>query len=508
MPDIKGSLVAVRHSATDKGLLAVLQYGLTADPGDILLSEAPLMAVEPLSEEDPILQLDRLDPSLPAHTLAAAVEYFSAPREVQQRVSALHSPENILDHPSASAVHAACGVLQEAGLLSPSADPEHFTRVYCIFALNGRSASDGSLCLYEVADRINHSCRPNAMHSNGVVRAICEISCGEEVTVSYLDDDALLLPTPVRQNRLHATWLFSCTCEQCAADIDKSRAYCCTNCKGPVWPPTPLDGPQHCQCAACGQEYPDALNCTPELLLTDSLPWLNSVGDVSMLVLLEQVCYEQLVDLLNSPEAKALHTTHWLISLLHFMCGLECLTQQNRKSTQAIGHFRVRVVALQALFGDAVMSAQACVWEYLGDANVADGNIADASAAEALQCYETSWRLTSLLFGKKHEETRMIRHKVKKMRKQVAQLELTAAAQLPQDPAVEEAVAVLAGEGATPIAESIASNDKPRPSTYDMSEIEDGERSPGGTLQFASSSFLDLDDDALVLDTSSDEYYD
>ena len=73
----------------------------------------------------------------------------------------------------------------------------------------------------------------------------------------------------------------------------------------------------------------------------------------------------------------------------------------------------------------------------------------------------------------------MIRHKVKKMRKQVAQL--------PQDPAGEEAVAVLAGEGATPIAESIASNDKPRPSTYDMSEIEDGERSPGGTLQFASS---------------------
>ena len=59
-----------------------------------------------------------------------------------------------------------------------------------------------------------------------------------------------------------------------------------------------------------------------------------------------------------------------------------------------------------------MLNAKAALWEYLADACVGAGEV-----EEAVQCYATSWRLTSLLFGDAHKDTQDVRSKWKAVKK-------------------------------------------------------------------------------------------
>ena len=73
--------------------------------------------------------------------------------------------------------------------------------------------------------RFNHSCKPNALHSDfHEVWAVCNIKAGQEITISYKEDGLFgLRTTQYRQEILLQTWGFSCICEFCQESEDDER---------------------------------------------------------------------------------------------------------------------------------------------------------------------------------------------------------------------------------------------------------------------------------------------
>jgi hypothetical protein len=71
---------------------------------------------------------------------------------------------------------------------------------------------------------LNHSCRPNVSTStNGprmTMKAMHDIKQGEELCVSYLDNEDLELPVKKRHEKLE-TWFPRCLCVRCK---EESRA--------------------------------------------------------------------------------------------------------------------------------------------------------------------------------------------------------------------------------------------------------------------------------------------
>ena len=70
--------------------------------------------------------------------------------------------------------------------------------------------------------RFNHSCKPNALHSDfHEVWAVCNIKAGQEITISYKEDGLFgLRTTQYRQEILLETWGFACICEFCQESND------------------------------------------------------------------------------------------------------------------------------------------------------------------------------------------------------------------------------------------------------------------------------------------------
>lgn len=84
--------------------------------------------------------------------------------------------------------------------------------------------------LYLTQSKINHSCNPNAEirfpYSNNVLQVVAlrEISMGEEICISYLDECQLNRSRHSRQKYLQENYLFLCECEKCQAEIDQPDA--------------------------------------------------------------------------------------------------------------------------------------------------------------------------------------------------------------------------------------------------------------------------------------------
>ncbi|KAK3361787.1 hypothetical protein B0T24DRAFT_95968 [Lasiosphaeria ovina] len=69
--------------------------------------------------------------------------------------------------------------------------------------------------------RLNHECSPNlgyyfdSVTLSHKVYAVRDILPGEELTISYVD---VIQPRSVRNERLHTTWSFTCSCPRCTAE--------------------------------------------------------------------------------------------------------------------------------------------------------------------------------------------------------------------------------------------------------------------------------------------------
>ncbi|KAI9905711.1 hypothetical protein PsorP6_013790 [Peronosclerospora sorghi] len=91
--------------------------------------------------------------------------------------------------------------------------------------------------LFPICALINHSCQPNCIYSNGgdslmEVRALRDITEGEELTLSYIDID---MEREERRKLLRATKHFDCHCKRCSMPLSESidryvAGFCCPLC--------------------------------------------------------------------------------------------------------------------------------------------------------------------------------------------------------------------------------------------------------------------------------------
>eukprot|EP00915_Cephaloidophora_sp_WS-2016_P006183 GHVH01008154.1.p1 GENE.GHVH01008154.1~~GHVH01008154.1.p1 ORF type:complete len:627 (-),score=64.90 GHVH01008154.1:147-2027(-) len=109
--------------------------------------------------------------------------------------------------------------------------------VYNCFQWSTDESEYEGLVIYFIASFPSHSCAPNMVgdidDDTGVqvMRARRDIACGEEVTISYLTEESLLLPAAVRRSDLLASKRFFCLCERCSLNGDRSRCVRCYKCR-------------------------------------------------------------------------------------------------------------------------------------------------------------------------------------------------------------------------------------------------------------------------------------
>lgn len=115
-------------------------------------------------------------------------------------------------------------------------DPRGLQRLVTAWRYNsfGHHKEDG-LVLYNRISMCSHSCDPSCCWSYGendafVLRARVALKKGDELTISYLQDEDLLKGTPVRQQKLQ-NWRFLCQCPRCVLPIDLGRGFRCRKCR-------------------------------------------------------------------------------------------------------------------------------------------------------------------------------------------------------------------------------------------------------------------------------------
>ena len=109
------------------------------------------------------------------------------------------------------------------------------TEVICklccnLFTITDDFQNEAGIGCYPRAALLNHSCEPNCIQrfdsqANIVIRAVCDIRAGTELTISYIDTG---MPTWHRQQELLKSYYFHCTCSRCV-QVDANDVYACSN---------------------------------------------------------------------------------------------------------------------------------------------------------------------------------------------------------------------------------------------------------------------------------------
>lgn len=146
---------------------------------------------------------------------------------------------------------------------------ERAERVKSLLAVGFNAYMDPGMTrqlLFPILSKANHSCVANAavrVHDgiSGEIVCLRPISEGEEVTVSYLTNQQLGMPTQYRQSRLSELWEFTCSCARCACKHDDTRCLSCPqdgcggHCALVREEYLEFAGPVSCtNCGSCGME--------------------------------------------------------------------------------------------------------------------------------------------------------------------------------------------------------------------------------------------------------------
>lgn len=139
---------------------------------------------------------------------------------------------------------------------APAGESEDVLFIREVMHFNSFSTgSAAGCCVFATLSRANHSCKPSCTveSDKGILRTLRDISVGEELTISYLKGESLLLPRERRMAELQDHWEFSCCCERCAApadDMRRFRACAVDGCDGDLL----AIGLQVLRCERCGAE--------------------------------------------------------------------------------------------------------------------------------------------------------------------------------------------------------------------------------------------------------------
>lgn len=183
---------------------------------------------------------------------------------------------------------------------------------------------------YFGASLMSHSCFPNAIwhfaegtdaEDTFVLRAREEIQPSDEICISYLPEEGLLLSAQRRKKELHSTKLFWCTCQRCgpgASDVDRCRGFRCPSCgRGAVFHPSPLldEKLEASECTFCNEVVGTASErlLAAETWLAKRVKELTKRNEkVPLEKLIKESDAQLLLRVMGDSETGSIGPQHWL----------------------------------------------------------------------------------------------------------------------------------------------------------------------------------------------------
>jgi len=211
-------------------------------------------------------------------------------------------------------------------------DPRRLQRLVSAWRYNsfGHHKEDG-LVLYNKISMCAHSCDPSCCWSYGdddafVLRARVALNRGDELTISYLQDEDLLKSTAVRQQKLQ-NWRFTCQCPRCRLRVDAGRGFRCRRCRFGIICATVTGGLEPCR-VCCSSLSPEEtkilLNLEEEYVVRVENLDKTDVADV-------ETVWQHAIDIFER---------HWILYVMDTMLW-EALREKNLPD--AIEHQRRRI---------------------------------------------------------------------------------------------------------------------------------------------------------------------
>eukprot|EP00698_Gefionella_okellyi_P005794 TRINITY_DN15246_c0_g1_i1.p1 TRINITY_DN15246_c0_g1~~TRINITY_DN15246_c0_g1_i1.p1 ORF type:complete len:471 (-),score=115.53 TRINITY_DN15246_c0_g1_i1:9-1376(-) len=296
--------------------------------GGCVLEEEPLMLVRkrPPKPDDPFTALSAqlqiaLNFFLPVHV------FFRLPADKQEAVLQLFCPAAELKRKNHH-LSKLRDALQDPAVVLPY-DKDTTFRVLAIFEFNSLESASG-FAIYANICRISHSCMPNCHwyydeRDKRIVRATRALSAGEEVTCSYLPEELLLRPKPMRTKVLEER-MFTCICNHCTSFAERWQLFLCKNCSvgGPMLHHSDTEP---LRCENCGDVPPDAvqemfLTMEHDITMQFTKMQLKSRFNTAA----EFASYMYNVRKVIARAKTLLHAHHWVVAELRYLL-YECLRQ-------------------------------------------------------------------------------------------------------------------------------------------------------------------------------------
>eukprot|EP00913_Durusdinium_trenchii_P034121 g31936.t1 len=172
---------------------------------------------------------------------------------------------------------------------------------------------------------MSHSCAPNAAwhldeNNSYILHARSPIEQEQEITISYLSPDELMLPSSLRRQLLESTKGFRCSCSRCLEPLDVARAFLCTCGAEALAHAEPGELPdgqwEELVCNSCGPRSDLARGLALEARL---LPWARSFPDFSTLAKVRETAVSADLEVPSKLLFQAeslLGDRHWILDAL------------------------------------------------------------------------------------------------------------------------------------------------------------------------------------------------
>lgn len=338
--------------------------------------------------------------------------YLQQPDEVRQRILSLYTD---MDCPHAAAVRNYLLQKYEQSQEEKRDDDidkgifdriEEFTQFAMVIRFNSVElnppSEDGSgpgadfgHGLFEIACRMNHSCKPNCVWITSQdgktkeVRAVKAIEEGDELTIDYVGE--ALEPTPARRKELMTTKGFVCQCDRCAAEHDDTRRFRCVahqeaGCTGAhlIVQPDLTTEPILLPCDQCGKVAPSSYM---ESMLIKESELVDEINTLNRSHFEEDKESAERIENLEPP-----HQLHSLAEKCYELQGVLFSVRGEYKS--AAEAYAKQLRCRTAILGDDYHSqASAFCCERLGDA------LRHVNLEEAEEAYKRTVRHIHLLRG-------------------------------------------------------------------------------------------------------------
>mmetsp|Transcript_42808 Transcript_42808/g.96669 ORF Transcript_42808/g.96669 Transcript_42808/m.96669 type:complete len:520 (-) Transcript_42808:148-1707(-) len=275
-------------------------------------------------------------------------------------------------------------------VLEHQIDPRKLQRLVSAWRYNsfGHHKEDG-LVLYNRISMCAHSCDPSCCWSYGdedafVLRARVALNKGDELTISYLQDEDLLKSTAVRQQKLQ-NWRFTCQCTRCRLRVDTGRGFRCRRCRIGILYASVTGGLEPCRVCSASPSQEDMntlLHLEEEYVLRVENLDKTDVSDV-------ETVYQAAIDIFER---------HWILYVMDTMLWE---AYREKSLPDAIEHQRRRIEFHEHYYCRPTFILAWC-HEELGDCLQ---NQMQHRKWQYIQEFQRAYQMLAILCGTNHQYT-------------------------------------------------------------------------------------------------------